>query len=340
VDDKDITVVVQGPVQSLPERAQDDGITQRCLASVRAHLPDAKIVLSTWQDQELDGLDYDELVINEDPGPNILGYTAAGEPRPQNTNRQIVSTVGGLRRVTSMYAMKLRADNYLTGNGFKDLQQRYVKRCDEFRILRERVVVTNTLSRRYYRGRRVAFFLSDFFDFGLTADVLNIWDLRLFDDFPFNASLKGAEQHEGAPWPTLDVDQFLARGFINKNREQSLAIRHIFDTQDGLLRQSDVFFANNFVVATPDEIGLGLPLKFTQGRQAKASSQATCIASAEWQRLYREHCDRNYQPPTATLELLRLGILRLVFVSLKAFGNVYRLLREGLRFRRVTGRSN
>lgn len=333
MDNNDITVVVQGPVHSLPERAQDDGITKRCLDSVRVHLAGAGIVLSTWKDQDLDGLDYDELVVNEDPGPNIPGYNPDGSPRPQNTNRQIVSSVGGLRHVRTKYAMKLRADNYLTGDGFKGLQRRYVRRCEEFKILRERVVVTNTLSRKYYRGRRVAFFLSDFFDFGLTEDVLNIWDLRLFDDFPLDSRLLGAEQHPGAPWPVSDVDQILAQRFINKNLDERINIRHVLDTYGGLPRRSDVFLANNFVVATPEEIGFGLPLKFTQRRQAKTSSKAICLASPEWQRLYRKHCDPDHQPPGAGLVLLRLGLIRFFVVPLKAIESNYRLLREQVRYR-------
>lgn len=317
MQNQDITVVVQGPVQSMPERLQDEGITRRCLTSVRRFLPGSRIVLSTWEDQNLAGLDYDELVINEDPGTNIIGYQRSGEPRYENTNRQIVSTMGGLRRVETRFAMKLRADNYLTGTGFKALQQQFDKRCDELRILKQRVVITNTLMRRYYRGRRVAFFLSDFFDFGLTDDVVNIWDLPLLDDYPFDPGLAGAQQHRGAPAPTTDVDQVLAERFIDKHREQPLDLVDVFDTSDDKLRQSDVFLANNFVVATPDEIGLGLPLKFTEGRQAKFSSKATCLASPEWRRLYREYCDPTIDAGGDLALLVRIRLMRFAFLPLK-----------------------
>ncbi len=331
IDNAQITVVVQGPVQSLPERPQDEGITRRCLTSVRKHLPGARIILSTWEDQEISGLDYDELVINEDPGPNIIGFHPGGEPRKENTNRQIVSTVGGLKRVTSRYAMKLRADNYLTGAGFKRLQQRYPGRCEEFRILQERVVVTNTLARKVYRGRRVAFFLSDFFDFGLTEDVLNIWDLPLLPDFPYDPRLKGALQHHGAPDNKLDVDQVLAQRFINKNRQEQLDLRHCYDSSGGKLRQSDLFFANNFVVTTAEEIGLGLPVKFTEGRQRKLSSKATCLSSPEWQLLYRKYCDPGYGPIEGKGHLAKIRVTRLFLVPMKRAGDLLRSSREKYR---------
>jgi hypothetical protein len=340
VKNEDITVVVQGPVQSLPERPQDEGITRRCLSSVREHLPGSRIILSTWPDQDLDGLVYDELVINDDPGPNIIGYARDGAPRKENTNRQIVCTVGGLKRVGTRYAMKLRADNYLTGSGFKDLQTRYPARAGDWRLLKERVVVTNTLARKFYRGRRVAFFLSDFFAFGLTEDVLDIWDLPLLDDYPFDPALTGALQHRGAPARTVDVDQELAERFINKHVDPPLILANVFDTSGSKVRDSDLFFANNFVVAEPGQIGLGLPLKFTQGRQAKFSSQATCLTAPEWERLYRRHCDPDFGPVPALVYRFRVWLARLLFVPAKRLENALRSARDAREYRRAARQRN
>jgi len=177
IDNAEITVVVQGPVQALPDRAQEEGITRRCLRSVREILPGSRIILSTWPGQDLSGLDYDELVISEDPGIVVIGYRADGSPQRQNWNRQIVSTRNGLRRVTTRYAMKLRSDNYLTGDEFRKLQTAYPARCTEYRILRERVVVNNTFTRLFAKGLPVAFHLCDFFYFGLASDVLDLWDV-------------------------------------------------------------------------------------------------------------------------------------------------------------------
>ena len=338
IDNGDITVVVQGPVQSLPDRPQDEGITARCLASVRRFLPGAQVILSTWPDQPLEGLDYDALVINEDPGPNVIGYGRDGAPRKENTNRQIVSTMGGLERVRTPYAMKLRADNFLTGDGFKALQRRFTARCDEYRYLRERVVITNTLMRRYYRGRRVAFFLSDFFDFGRTGDVVDLWDLPLLEDYRFDPALLGALQHHGAPERTVDVDQVLAERFINKHRAQPLDLRHVFDTRDDLLRESDLFFANNFVVATAEEIGLGLPSKFVTGRQAKFSSKATCLSRPEWERLYRKHCDPSHRPGQFW-QHMRVQLMRAGFVPLKRLEQAGRAVRDRREFERARARN-
>src|SRR5690606_17726021 len=124
-DFSDISVVVQGPVQSFQDREQEPGITQKCLESVRHYLPGSTIILSTWPNQNLEGLDYDKLVISEDPGPNIRYFKRDGTPQKFNNNRQIVSSREGLRQVSTRYAVKLRSDNFLTGSQFVYLQHKF-----------------------------------------------------------------------------------------------------------------------------------------------------------------------------------------------------------------------
>jgi len=332
---EDITVVVQGPVQALAERAQDDGITSRCLDSVRQYLPGARLILSTWPDQNLDGLDYDELIICEDPGRNIVGYTRGGEPRYENTNRQVVTTVEGLRKVTTKYAVKLRADNYLTGNNFVELQKHWQARGEQFKLLEERVVISNTFSRRYYRGLPMSFYICDFFYFGLTKDLLGIWDIPHIEDIPYREDQKGCEQHPGSPWPILDVDQQLAKRFLLENYGVDIGVEHKHDLRFNARRNSDIIFANNFVVVTPEQINLALPNKFVTNRQAKKSTQITYLQHAEWERLYRKYCDRNYKPETGFTEILDTWAWRLVFVPLKFLGNVYGLTRGWWRFNKA-----
>lgn len=54
VSKHDISVVVQGAI--------DPHLTPMCLQSIRKHLPGAEIILSTWQNSRVDGLNYDKLV--------------------------------------------------------------------------------------------------------------------------------------------------------------------------------------------------------------------------------------------------------------------------------------
>lgn len=307
IDFKDITVVVQGPVQSFKDRPQEDGITQKCLDSVRKHLPGSKIILSTWPDQNLDGLDFDELVVSEDPGPNIRYYNKDGSPKFFNNNRQIASSKAGLKRVTTRYAVKLRSDNFLTGNMFVQLQQEYPKRFDEYRFFEERVVVCNVFTRKYAKGFRVAHHLSDFFYFGLTKDLLSIWNLDFYPD---------AEISEGSPRNLLsekypiDCTQMFWLSAIQKF-DPSIKLKGLLDTSNNALDVSDKIYRNNLIIASPEELGLGLCQKFLgTARISRPSGRCAQWQFHEWEKLYCHPMTDNWH------EKLTLTALRLVHINL------------------------
>ena len=64
INSNEISVIVQGAI--------DKTETPKCLKSIRKYLPDAEIILSTWEGSDLNGLDYDVLVINQLPSAPII----------------------------------------------------------------------------------------------------------------------------------------------------------------------------------------------------------------------------------------------------------------------------
>jgi hypothetical protein len=329
----DLTVVVQGPVHAYQDRPQEVGITRRCLASVRQHLPGARLVLSTWEGQDTAGLDCDELVLSADPGGNIVSWDAAGVPRRLNHNRQIVSTVAGLRRATSGYAMKLRSDNVLTGTGFLTIQQQFPRRAAGCRWLEEHVVLVNTFARRYSKGYRVAFHPSDFFAYGRTADLLALWDIPLFADLPADPYFRaiGYLYHPGAPEFERDTMQELILRWVNKH--QPVALDHLLDGGRPMLRLWELILANNLILAEPGRIGLYLGRKFSEGvRVARPAARAAFYSFGDWQRLYRRHCDPAFRVSEAPGERLRLWWLRATRVWPKRPGGAFQRIKRRLRF--------
>ena len=102
---EEISVVVQGAI--------DKDNTAKCLKSIRYYLPKSEIILSTWENSNIDDLDYDILVENKDPGALIQDplYGAYN-----NGNRQLLSTQEGIKKATRKYILKLRTDFYLEHN--------------------------------------------------------------------------------------------------------------------------------------------------------------------------------------------------------------------------------
>ncbi len=307
----DITVVVQGPVQTFQDRPQEANITQKCMASIREHLPGAHIILSTWPDQDLTGLDYDEIVISDDPGVNVRNYTISGEPQKYNNNRQIVSSREGLKKVKTPYAIKIRSDNYLTGNDFVELQKKYYKRSDKYKFFNERVVVSNTFTRRYAKGFPVAFHISDFFYYGRTEDVLALWDIPLFKDF---YSTEQCPINIGFPDFVIDCTQALFLSSIQKF-DNSISLNSLLDNNKEKILQSERIIANNLIVASPEEIGFGLCQKFLgKARISRRSGQVAMLQFFEWQKWYQYHCDSKFIINNYYQQAVKLFFYRCLYV--------------------------
>ncbi len=113
----DTTFVVQGAI----------GLTTaNNLASIRYFYPNSKIILSTWPNQSIKDLQFDDLIVNIDPGP-----VKTFENHGLNTNRQIVSTYSGLKRVQTQKVIKSRTDIGISKRCpdlFSDLAGQYFKK--------------------------------------------------------------------------------------------------------------------------------------------------------------------------------------------------------------------
>ncbi len=98
IDTKEITFVVQGPVEKKA--------TSLCLQSIRNSFPNSRIVLSTWAGSHTDGLEYDSVVYSEDHGAAVCDLNNVN----CNINRQILSSKAGLEIVKTKYVAKVRSD--------------------------------------------------------------------------------------------------------------------------------------------------------------------------------------------------------------------------------------
>lgn len=171
IDKREISVVLQGAI--------DNCYTPMAIKSVRNNLPGAKILLSTWADQKTEGLDVDEIVINDDPGAPIF-VKVNGAEHCDNRNRLLVSTQGGIRIVSTKYTLKMRSDCILMGDGVVRNFDKYPKKTGEMNIFKKKLVVGEqcSLTKLVFKemARPYLFHVSDWFCFGLTEDVKTFFE--------------------------------------------------------------------------------------------------------------------------------------------------------------------
>jgi len=288
IDSKDISVVVQGAI--------DPKYTKKCLKSIRKHLPKAEIILSTWEGSIVDGLDYDILVENEDPGAIIQDFECNIY---NNVNRQLISSQNGLKKVSRKYTLKLRTDFYLKGNRFLKYFDKFPVRNDKYAFFKHRVIVSSLYSREFSAERKkikTPFHPSDFYFFGLTEDVKSY-----FENIPIMKKEDMANYH----YLYKERKPFLACTF-RYSPEQYFCINYVWqhypdikfddwtDWNDENIEFSKQFLYNNFIF-------LGL-------RESQIYSNKHRLALIyEWRGIrglifyqrfikrYKRYCDKNYK---------------------------------------------
>jgi len=232
---KDISVVVQGPIH------KQDNLTKRVLESVRTHLPDAELILSTWKGSDVDGLDYDALVENEDSGKinNLLSGS-------ENFLRQVTSTFSGLQKSSGKYVLKSRTDIFLSSSSLLENVSSYTNQ--KSKNFFNWYIFTIPKFFRDPRGfYKRLYHPSDIVQFGLRTDLLSLWELDAHIDKPIFLT---AEQYI---WL-----QFLKKKGISINYDANKSKWRLF--RDIILSEKTLI--EHFVILDEKNFGVTLPKKF------------------------------------------------------------------------------
>ena len=285
ISSSEISVVVQGAISTF---------TPQVIKSLRYYLPNSEIILSTWKGSNIEGLSYDVLVENTDPGAEIL-FPQFNQYH--NLNRQILSTKNGIKKATRKFVLKIRTDIALTGTGFLNFFGRFEKRNELVKILKERVVICNY----YARFPEIfPYHISDWVFFGLKEDVNNIWNIPLAPEpetttwFYHHELLP--EHKNGGKYSYFRhkycAEQYIWSQFLKKNGIE-FSFSHMFDVNPRNINLSKLSYANNLIIISPKQYGI----KFLK---CELPNDQDIYNFHIWQVMYKDYCDENYSFPLAT----------------------------------------
>lgn len=283
IDSKDISVVVQGPVEKK--------LTKKCLTSIRKYLPRAKIILSTWKGTDCSELDYDELVLNEDPR-SFYSLTYPGGA-VNNINRQLVSTQNGLKLATTKYAMKIRTDFVLKGKRFL----KYFGTFNEY-LPDERMKLFNNRIVTIDFENNLLFRLGDFFSFGETTDLEKFLNVPLatkeeMEKYPFKDKNSPLIKEICVSARYITEQYILLHSIAKKIPEVFDIYKDYTDISEYGKELSEKILANNFiVVGTKSGV---FPLK----KRLRFCRLINYFY--DWQMLYKKHIDPQYRIPLKDL---------------------------------------
>ena len=299
INSKDISVVIQGPVYP--------GITSKTVANVMEKFPGAQVIVSTWAGTDVSELPNGiDVIFNEDPG----GYPLYDNPKILNaSNRQIVSTMGGLKKANRKYTLKMRSDMFFEHTGFLKYWDKYQKYGKNYKFLEHRIITSTSFAPNPRREPK-PYHPSDWFFFGLTSDLIDVFDSPLC---PEPETSRYFETHKRPivrydSWvPALcqySAEQYIWVAFIRRHID--LDFNHCFDIERGNLERSEEIFANNVIMLDVREIGYGS----YKHKNIKSGFDLTFMYSHyEWLKLYKQYCDKHVRLPIIDFEKVR----RLIF---------------------------
>jgi len=249
-----ISVVIQGPLYRghWPGR----GI-EACLTSVRQYLPGAEVIVSTWPGAEIDGLVVDRVIQSPDPGGirDVSGNLL-------NLNRQLVSTLAGIKCATRPYVMKLRADLNLTSPMFACAGEYTddMPSCASQRLFRAPVTIS-TLFIRDPVWFPMLYHISDLAHFGLRDDLLAFWDQPIFHPEVLCHSRPRRNpfgNYQGFSLAKMNAEQALMTGFLRKHG-LLIHLDHPCQVRTHDLNHWETILSHNFRVLDYKDAGIDFP---------------------------------------------------------------------------------
>lgn len=323
---ENISVVVQGVIH--PD------ITKLTLLSIRKFLPNSKIILSTWNGSEITGLEFDQLVLNQDPGG--FNHTNLNKAKCNNVNRLILSSLNGIKAAKTKYVMKLRTDFLLTGNTFLNFFDRYNLTDPNFALFKHKVLACSYFSRNP-KKINLAYHPSDIAFFGLKLDLLDLFDINLMpksDEFYIFEN--GEWQRKYAP------EQYIFISFLRK-KGVNVSFSNQFPIAKKQIKLTEKYFTSNFIFLEWRFFNLKPPKKLKLYRELDHFS---CITYIEWKKLYYKHVIQkpnkfvgfDFERIKLNLVLKYYKLLKIIakFITFFIFGKNNKKLRKKIR-KKITG---
>ncbi len=285
IKSKEISVVVQGAVNR-------SDVT-RCLKSIRKFLPKAEIILSTWENSDVKGLDYNILVENKDPGALIQDpdYGAYN-----NGNRQLLSTQEGIKRATRKYILKLRTDFHLENNEFLDYWDLFPMANEKYKFFKHRVIISSVYSREYsdYNSLPIPFHPADFYFFGLKEDIaayfLNTPLIKSEDMAGYKHKYKDKAPYLTQTW-RYAPEQYYCLSFVRRHIDFN-GFEDWTDYDNDIVNLSKNVLFNNFIFLDTLQSGI-FSLKHKSALMFEDNIRGV-IPYKYFISMYKKYCDESF----------------------------------------------
>ena len=291
ITSKDLSVVVQGAVSPLE--------TALCLKSVRKYLPEAQIILSTWNGSDIshfDGL-YDEIVLSDDPGAVIFDIK---DKKTNSLNRILVSSREGIKVAKKTYVLRIRTDLILKNNNLLKLYDDFEKRNNEKSLFKQRIFAYDIFSLKFniYKNKTqpLLFHISDWCYLGLREDIEELFNIPEVEEPEFSQYFKKHKKLRDDIYPSRMWKMSPEQYFTYSNALKvfkDLKFENYLDVNSQNIEISEDFIINNFRVFSPKEWGIYSLKKQYKKTNMEARNLFSYYSYLSQKKDYKKYCDNS-----------------------------------------------
>ena len=263
IDPKEVTFVVTGRMNY-----EGDFSSDRCIKSIKEYYPDSQIVLSTWKGENTEpvrGLCNDILLMDE-PKEYYEIYTKKSKLKKQNSvNLQQLSVSSGIKRVRTKYAVRIRSDYCLINDRMIEFYEKQRKKMPykdrKYILFKQRLLSLDTFMYDpwVFNGGN-SYTISDCFQFGLTEDLMLLWDghREKEEDLTYFGSMDYLKEDNPYDFSyRFNPEQCL---LINAIKTYGLNIKlpeYYFERNNlQVVYDYEKFIASNMIVGNHEDLGL------------------------------------------------------------------------------------
>lgn len=294
IREEDISIVVQGPVLFESKFNISQETTKLVCQRARQLFPESEIILSTWENENTQGIVYDQLVLNEDPGATWFNY--GDHQLLNNCNRLIVSTRSGIAHATRKYVLKIRSDLFIGSKKFLYYFDQFPCADKTCQFVKNRILAFSLYSIKGHKTclftMRRPFHISDWAYFAYTEDLYNLYDIPLTEEPEFSRWFLMRckpffDIEPGRLWK-MPPEQYVTSEFLKKYT--TIHLEHTADASPPNLELSEKLLVNNFLVLDQTQFAL-ISLKYMNFQILfKPLLARTAIFYSTWLHDYYKYC--------------------------------------------------
>lgn len=239
-----LSVILQGAISPC---------TANIIKGFREAAPGCEIILSTWTRDESLTHQVDAYIINADPG--TLPVTYQGQIiRVENVNRQIISTVAGLKQTSKKFSIKWRTDFEVDSKKLRKFLKVYLTKIESSSVAgRDLIVVSAINTANPYAGIGLIGHVSDWVYLGRTQYLLRMMPTKTIASEKINTEIPADRVHKKIfPFARFSVEQWMLRDGL---RGEFDFYSDTFSAPD-MIRKFLTILGRGFIVVNPRTMGL------------------------------------------------------------------------------------